>query len=152
MDNNSIFRQLRYIFKLQEADITHIFSLVETEVKKEQVTDWLRKDDDPDLVQLYDKDFAAFLNGFIILKRGKKDDKIPKAEKSLSNNLVLRKLKIALNLKNEDILEILQLADFKFGKSELAALFRNPEHKHYRKCKDQILRNFLVGLKLKLRG
>lgn len=151
MDNNSIFRQLRYIFKLQEQDILKIYELVETEVTKKQITDWLRKEDDPELVALYDKDFAAFLNGFIILKRGKKDGEIPKAESSLSNNLILRKLKIALELKSEDILSILQKADFKFGKSELAALFRSADHKHFRKCKDQILRNFLFGLKRKYR-
>lgn len=151
MDNNSIFRQLRYIFKLQEEDIVKMLSLVEVDISKETVTDWLRKEDDPKMLALYDKDFAAFLNALIILKRGKKNGEIPKAEKSLSNNLILRKLKIALNLKTEDILEILQLANFNFGKSELAALFRNPDHKHYRKCKDQVLRNFLMGLKLKIK-
>jgi uncharacterized protein YehS (DUF1456 family) len=62
------------------------------------------------------------------------------------------KLKIALNLKAEDVLEILELAEFRISKHELSAFFRKPGHKHYRECKDQILRNFLQGMQLKYRG
>jgi uncharacterized protein YehS (DUF1456 family) len=100
---------------------------------------------------LYDIDLAAFLNGFITQKRGKKDGDIAKPEKSLNNNIILRKLKIALNLKDEDILDLLNLADFKFSRHELSALFRKPEQEQFRACKDQVLRNFLMGLQLKHR-
>ena len=62
------------------------------------------------------------------------------------------KLKIALNLKSEDVLEILQLAEFQLSKHELSAFFRKPGHKHYRDCKDQVLRNFLKGLQMKYRN
>ncbi|WP_394348520.1 YehS family protein [Litoribacter populi] len=101
---------------------------------------------------LYDKDLSAFLNGLIIDKRGKKDGEQPKPEKNLNNNQVFRKLKIALELKDEHILEILMLADFRFSKHELSALFRKPTQSQYRDCKDQVLRNFLRGLQVKLRG
>ena len=67
------------------------------------------------------------------------------------NNIILRKLKIALDLKAEDLVDILQLADFRMSKSELSAFFRKPGHKHYRECKDQVLRNFLKGMQLKYR-
>jgi uncharacterized protein YehS (DUF1456 family) len=116
---------------------------------REQISDWLKKDEDPDFKPIYDIDLAAFLNGFIIAKRGKKDNITPKPEKSLNNNIILRKLKIALNLIDEDILAILELADFKFSRHELSALFRKPDQDQYRVCKDQILRNFLMGLQLK---
>ena len=110
---------------------------------------WLKKEEDEGFQAIYDKDLAAFLNGFIILKRGKREGELPNPEKSLNNNTIFRKLKIALSLKDEDILEILKLADFKFSKHELSALFRKPEQEQYRVCKDQVLRNFLTGLQVK---
>jgi uncharacterized protein YehS (DUF1456 family) len=66
--------------------------------------------------------------------------------------MIFMKLKIALSLKAEDVMAILELADFKISKHELSAFFRKPDHKHYRDCKDQILRNFLKGLQLKYRN
>ena len=65
--------------------------------------------------------------------------------------MIFMKLKIALNLKAEDVLEVLALADLRISKHELSAFFRKPDNKHYRECKDQILRNFLKGLQLKYR-
>ena len=67
------------------------------------------------------------------------------------NTIIFRKLRIALDLKDDDILEILALAPFAMSKPELSALFRKAGHKHYRACKDQILRNFLKGLQHKYR-
>jgi uncharacterized protein YehS (DUF1456 family) len=126
-----------------------IFALADTEVTREEISNWLKKDDDPDYKPLYDKDFAIFLTGFINLKRGKKEGEQAKPEKKLNNNIVFRKLKIALNLKDEDIIEILASVDFKLSKHELSAFFRNPTQNQYRPCKDQILRNFVHGLQVK---
>jgi len=94
---------------------------------------------------------AVFLNGFINLKRGKRDGPQPKPEERLNNNLIFQKLRIALNLRAEDIIDILQLVDFRLSKPELSAFFRKPDNKNYRKCKDQILRNFLLGVQSKFR-
>lgn len=152
MNNNDLLRRLRYTFELSDEEMMKIFALADRETSRAEVSNWLKKDDNPEQVSLYDREFATFLNGFINLKRGKKEGEQPKPEKSLSNNLILRKLKIALNLKDEDILQILDLANFRFSKSELSALFRNPDHKHFRMCKDQVLRNFIHGLQLKYRG
>lgn len=126
-----------------------IFALADTEVIRDEISNWLKKEDDPDYKPLYDKDFAVFLTGFINLKRGIKEGEQLKPEKKLNNNIVFRKLKIALNLKNEDIIEILTLVDFKISKHELSAFFRKPEQNQYRPCKDQILRNFVHGLQVK---
>ncbi len=92
-----------------------------------------------------------FLNGFINDMRGKKEGPPAVPEKRLTNNIVLVKLKIALNLQAEDILKILDLADVHISKHELSAFFRKPGNKHYRACKDQILRNFLKGLQRQYR-
>ena len=70
----------------------------------------------------------------------------------MTNNEILKKLRIALNLKDTDIIDILKLADFDISKSELSALFRSEDQRNYRECGDQILRRFLNGLIIRNRG
>lgn len=149
MNNNDILRRLRYTFDYDDSKIIAIFGLADLEVTREQISDWLKKDDDPAFKECEDIQFASFLNGLIIDRRGKKEGEQPKPEKQLNNNIVFRKLKIAFDLKAEDILELLSSTDINISKHELSAFFRKPGHKHYRVCKDQILRNFLKGVQLK---
>ncbi|MBS9524491.1 DUF1456 family protein [Litoribacter ruber] len=152
MNNNDILRSLRYTFDFNDDSMMALFAQGGYEATRSEVSDWMKKEDDESFLPLYDKELAAFLNGFIIEKRGKKDGEQPAPEKSLNNNQIFRKLKIALELKDEDILVILGLADFRFSKHELSALFRKPSQSQYRVCKDQVLRNFLRGLQIKMRG
>ncbi len=70
----------------------------------------------------------------------------------MTNNDIFKKLRVALMLRDDEIVEILKLVDFKISKSELGAFFRKEDHPNYMECKDQILRNFLNGLVLHLRG
>jgi hypothetical protein len=70
----------------------------------------------------------------------------------MSNNDILKKLRIALHLRNTDIIQILELVDFRITESELGAIFRNQDHENFKPCGDQILRNFLNGLIIHLRG
>lgn len=149
MTNNYILRRLRYTFKLNDQKMIELFSMGGLAVTREQTSAWLKKDDDPDYVRCTDQQMAYFLNGFIIEHRGPKGDEKPKAEYRLNNNIILRKLKIALNLIDQDIIDLLDLAEFSLSKSELTALFRKPDHQHFRECQDQLLRNFLQGLQMK---
>lgn len=151
MDNNYILRSLRYSFDFGDDKMMEIFGFGGKEVNRAELSNWLKREDDPEFKPIYDVDLAAFLNGLIILNRGQKDGQTPKPEKSLNNNQIFRKLKIALSFKDEDILERLALAGMNFGKHELSAIFRNPSQSQYRPCKDQVLRNFLKGLSLSLR-
>ncbi|MFT6868532.1 MAG: hypothetical protein ACJA08_003386 [Cyclobacteriaceae bacterium] len=151
MNNNDILRRIRYTFDFEDSKMIALFGLGQLEVSRAAISDWLKKDDNPDQKPLYDKDLAAFLNGLIIKKRGKKDGEQPINEKSLNNNIVFRKLKIALNLKDDEILDIMDKADLPISKHELSAIFRKPTQSQYRECKDQFLRNFLHGLQLKYR-
>lgn len=151
MQNNDILRRIRYTFDLNDDKMMKAFAEGGIAATRAQVSSWLKREEDEDFVSLYDKHLATFLNGFIILKRGKRDGPQPKAEKTLNNNLILRKIKIALKLKDEDILEILKLADFRLSKHELSAFFRKPGQSQYRLCLDQVLRRFLQGLQLKYR-
>jgi uncharacterized protein YehS (DUF1456 family) len=128
-----------------------LFGLANLEVTRGQVSDWLKREDDPAYKNCTDTQLAIFLNGLINDKRGKKEGPQPKPEKRLTNNIIFRKLRIALDLKADDVLEIMELANLRMSKHELSAFFRKPDHKHYRDCKDQILRNFLKGVQLKYR-
>jgi len=152
MTNNDILRSLRYTFDFHESKIVSLFKLADLTVSQDQISQWLKKDDDPDYQICSDNQLAIFLNGLIIEKRGKKEGPTPEPETRINNNIVFRKLKIALDLKDNDILDIIKLANFSISKHELCAFFRKKGHKNYRECKDQVLRYFLSGLQKKLRN
>jgi len=146
LTNNDVLRRIRYTFNFNDKKMMAIFESAGFPVTREQVSNWLKKDEDSDHVNCTDSQLAYFLNGFINEKRGKKDGPAHPIEKKLTNNVVLAKLKIALNLKAEDVIELLNSVDLRISKPELSAFFRKPEHKHYRQCKDQFLRNFLHAI------
>lgn len=125
-----------------------IFDNAGLTVDREKISQWLKKDEDADYVDCEDVELAAFLNGFIVFKRGAKEGATVENEKKLTNNIVFRKLKIALNLQSEALLALFERVELPISKHELSAFFRKPDHKNYRLCKDQILRNFLQGLQL----
>ena len=151
MNTNDILRRIRFVFDFNDSIMMKLMSTKEQKVTRSEISDYLKKDDDPAQKKLSDTQLAVFLNHLIEEKRGKREGEKPAIEKRLTNNMVFMKLKIALSLKAEDVLEILSLAGFKLGKHELSAFFRKPGHKHYRECKDQVLRNFLQGLQIKYR-
>ena len=152
MTNNDVLRRIRYTFNFNDSKMIDIFGLAGLEVTRAQISDWLKKEEDPEHQKLDDKQMAIFLNGLIVEKRGKKDGPQPEPETTLNNNIIFRKLKIALNLQAEDVLKLVNQADFRMSKHELSAFFRKPGHKHYRECKDQILRYFLKGVQTRYRS
>ncbi len=152
MTNNDILRRIRYIFDLNDTQMMTTFSLGGLEASRSSISDWLKPEDNPEFKAISDTQFAHFLNGLITLQRGPKPGAQPPIELELTNNLILRKLKIALNFEDSHILDCLALAKFPLGKHELSAFFRRPDHKNYRPCNNQIMRNFLTGLQLQRRG
>ena len=151
MTNNDILRRIRYTFDLKDSAMVEIFSLADFKATEDQVVGWLKKEDDSDFLKMTDTELAVFLNGFINFRRGKRDGQQPEPEKRLNNNRVFQKLRIALNLKADDILDILKLVDVHLSEHELSAFFRKPDSSNYRECKDQVLRNFLLGVQYQLR-
>jgi uncharacterized protein YehS (DUF1456 family) len=149
MTNNDILRRIRYTFDFSDTKMMAIFDLAGHQITRSQISDWLKRDDDPAYQECSDTELAIFLNGLINDKRGKKEGPQPEPEEQLTNNIIFMKLKIALNLKAEDVLEIMNLTDLRMSKHELSAFFRKAGHKNYRNCQDQILRNFLKGMQLK---
>lgn len=151
MTNNDVLRRMRYIFDLNDSKVIEVFDLAGVIVNRTEISQWLKKDEDPDFIKCKDVSLAAFLNGFIILKRGKKDDSEVINETKLSNNIILNKVKIALSLQSSDVLELLDTVDMPVSKHELSAFFRKAGHKNYRACNDQLLRRFLQSIQEKYR-
>jgi uncharacterized protein YehS (DUF1456 family) len=155
MNNNDVLRRVRYVFDFNDSKMMALFTLgnanIEQTISRAEISDWLKKEDDPTHKVCTDTMLATFLNGLIVDKRGARDGPALVPEKRITNNSVFTKLKIALNFKAEDVLEVLNSTGHTLSKHELSAFFRKPTHKHYRECKDQVLRNFLKGLQLKYR-
>ena len=171
MDNNDILIRLRYALDIKDTDMVEIFKIGGVKLTIEEVRKMLIKSKDSFNVEVEAQDeieeniictnsaLESFLNGFIIFKRGKKDQKPEQPEKPVLaiknnqnvNNIMLKKLKIALSLTSEDMLDIFNEAGINVTKGELSALFRKEGHKHYKECGDKYARNFLKGLAIKNR-
>lgn len=149
MTNNDILRRIRYLFNYSDTDVAELFKLADCDVEETEVKNWLKKEDDPELVEMEDRELATFLNGLINQKRGKREGNQPEPEEELSNNMILMKLKIALKLKSDDIIDLFALVDRKVSKPELSAFLRSADHNQYRPLMGQYLRNFLRALQLK---
>lgn len=149
MDNNDIFRRIRYTFDFDDYQMIELYKLAGHQVKRADVSNWLKKEDETTFEFLSDHDLAIFLNGLIIERRGKREGPQPVPEKVLNNNIILMKLKIALNLKSEDVQEMFKLINKKISAHELSAFLRNPKKPQYRPCNDQYLRNFLSAMQAK---
>lgn len=155
MINNDVLRSVRYMLDLGDGKVVEIARLADPEfaVDKDQVRAFLLKEDDPGYLACSDGVLAHFLDGLIIHRRGRDEGVPPRpVEKRISNNVVLKKLRVAFELKDVDMHQVFADAGFPLSKPELSALFRQPGHKNFRPCGDQLLRNFLKGLTLRVRG
>lgn len=152
MTNNDILKRLRYTFDYTDQQMIDIFEQADYLVTRSLVTDWLKNEEHADYKDIHDDQLATFLNGLINEKRGKREGTQPIPEKNLENNEILKKLKIALNLKTEDIVEVFKLAQKPISPHEVTAFLRNPKQSQYRPFLEQYLRNFLTGLQIKFRS
>ena len=155
MIKNDILRSSRYMLDLGDAKVVAIVQLADAgfPIAKEDVQAFLRKDDDPGYLECSDRVLAHFLDGLVVHLRGRNENLPPRpVEKRITNNLVLKKLRVAFELKDVDMHQVFANAGFPVSKPELSALFRQPDHHNYRACGDQMLRNFLKGLTLRVRG
>ncbi|WP_262176678.1 DUF1456 family protein [Saccharococcus sp. Marseille-Q5394] len=165
MNNNDILIRLRYALDFNNTEMVDIFKLGGVEVTKEDVLQLLTKSNDDETenveqMKCTNQMLDSFLNGLIIYKRGKQEPKpgqpqgpaVSAVTNESVNNLLLKKVKIALALTSEDMLEILEDAGVSISKSELSAVLRKEGHKNYKPCLDRYARNFLKGLALKYRA
>ena len=155
MINNDVLRSIRYMLDLSDAKVVEIARLVDPEfpLDKADIPALLKKDGEAGMVPCSDTLLAHFLDGLVVYFRGRDESQPPRpVEKRITNNLVLKKLRVAFQLKDVDMHEIFASAGFPLGKPEMTALFRQPGHANYRPAGDQILRNFLKGLTLRFRS
>ena len=158
MVNNDILRRVRYALNIKDRTMLDIFKYGENLITHEELLNLLKREGEEDFLKCSNKVLEAFLDGLIILKRGKQEPKDGKEytpvkiTKNNINNIILKKLKIALSLKSDDMLKIFKLAGLELSSSELSAVFRKEDHKNYRECGDKYIRNFLKGLTIYYRG
>ena len=154
MRNDDVIKSVRYMLDVNDVEIAKILKLADYEPARGEVAA-IFEPGDPETPNddCSHELMAHFLDGLIYYKRGKSDKHPPRPIKTpVTNNMVLKKMRVAFKLREEDIHKILKLADFSVSKPELNALFRAEDHRNYRECGDQILRYFLKGLTIHLRG
>jgi uncharacterized protein YehS (DUF1456 family) len=153
MTPNDILRRIRYALNLNDPTMLALFQHGGHAIDLAGLKDLLKKEDEKGCVVCTDAVLAAFLDGLIIHKRGKQEGGPGHAKRPalLTNNDILRKIRIALELKEDDMLAVLKLGEVGISGSELSAFFRKKDHKNYKECGDQFLRGFLKGLALRYR-
>jgi len=151
MLTNDILRRVRYALDLSDPKVRELFSLAGHAVTAEELEYIFKKEEEEGFIRCPDPLAHLFFEGLIIQRRGIKEGAAGTApapapvKRELTNNDVLWYLRIAMQLKDDDILDILKKAEVSFGKSELNALFRKKGTDNFRPCGDQFLRNFLAG-------
>lgn len=147
MTNNDILRRLRYALDLNDVQMGKVFKHCVSDLSVDQVSAWMRREDHADYEALTDPMLCRFLDGFIIEKRGlRPDGVVPEPLEFLSNNEILKKLRIALTLRDEDMIDVFKREGFVVTKAELGSFFRKEGQRNFAKCPEQVLRKFLQGL------
>lgn len=155
MINNDVLRSVRYMLDLSDGKLIEIIRLADPAcaIDKEALQGLLAKEGEPGFVECSDALLSRFLDGLVIHRRGRNERMGPRTqEQRLGNNAVLKKLRVAFELKDIDMHRAFAEVGYPISKPELNAFFRQAGHKNYRQCGDQVLRNFLKGLTLRLRG
>ena len=153
MENNDVLRSIRYMLNINEQKIVHIAGLADLNIPISEIHAFIKKEDEPGFQVCDDQFIAYFLDGLIYFKRGREEGRLrPAIELPVTNNTILKKLRVAFHLQEQDILELIEKGGYRIGRSELSALLRKNDHVNYRECGDQVLRYFLKGLTLRLRG
>ena len=147
MTHNDVLRSLRYLLNVGEATLVDIVRLGEHEVSHADIVAFLKKDDEEGYRECGHLVMAHFLNGLVTYKRGKDERRPPQpVEVPVTNNTILKRLRIAFELTESDVIALIDATGLSVSKGELSAFFRRPDHRNYRDCGDQFLRHFLRGL------
>ncbi len=147
MTNNDFLRSLRYLLNVGDGVLVDILALAACEVSKPDVVAFLKKEEEVGFKECPHKVMAHFLNGMVIYKRGPDPTRPPQPiEVPVTNNAVLKKVRVAFELKDSDIIDLIETTGLLITKTELGAFFRRPDHRNYRECGDQFLRNLFKGI------
>ena len=155
MKCNDILRRFRYALDIGNTTMIEIFRLSNYEIDVATLLNLLKKEGEPDYLDCSSTVLGRFLDGLIVFKRGGRstaEQLVSHSIAELTNNDVLKKIRIALELKEEEMIAIMKCAGVTISRSELSALFRGKGQKNYKVCGDQFLRSFLQGLTARFRG
>lgn len=151
MRTNDIFRKLVQSLSLTVEQVQAMFAASDIDLSEKDIANLLKTDYQPGFEAMPEYILIIFMNNLIDQKRGKKEDAQPEVvekHQKISNNDVLKKLRIAFNLHEQDVRDVLKLATIELTKSDLSALFRKPGHVHYKACDDGLVLDFIEGLGL----
>lgn len=165
MNNNDVLIRIRYALDIRNAEMVEIFNLGGMAITIEEIPKILTKPDDESpsdnesFMACTNTMLDAFLNGLITFKRGIQEPRPGQPERAplvitneeSVNNIILKKLRIALTLTSDDMRAVLEDAGISISKGELSAVLRNEDHRNYKVCGDRYVRNFLKGLAMKYR-
>jgi uncharacterized protein YehS (DUF1456 family) len=156
MINNDVLKRLRYALNITDLKVVEILRSVGYDISKPELESMFKTEGEEGYAECPDALMGRFLDALVTSRRGSRAGEAggaPRAARGprLSNNDILKRIRIALELKDEDMTGIMRLAGVAISKSGLSALFRKPGHSNYRPCGDQFLRNFLSGLTAKYR-
>ena len=145
INTNDILYRIKKSINLSMSDMQKAYELEDYKITKDRLEDILKKRQDKGFIIASYEELGVFLDGLISLKRGKTDRKSDE-NVELTNNLILKKLRVALQLKEAESEIIFGLADIELTKQQLASLFRKDGHKNFKICSDELLISFLDGL------
>lgn len=149
--NNRIFRKLIQSLRMDTPRIQQLLAASNIELSEKEVANLLKTDYEPGFEPLPDYVLELFLNNLIDEQRGKKVDVVVEPlnkHKKIGNNDVLKKLRVAFNLHEQDLRDLLKLVTIELTKSDLANLFRKAGHPNFKSCDDELLLDFIEGLGL----
>jgi uncharacterized protein YehS (DUF1456 family) len=145
--HNDVLRSVRYLLNVGDGVLADIVRLAGGEVSKADMTAFLKAEDEEGYRPCGDQLMAYFLNGLVIYKRGMDPSRPAQPlEVPVTNNTALKKLRVAFELKDSDIIALMEKSGLRVSKAELGAFFRRPDHRNYRECGDQFLRNLLKAM------
>lgn len=149
METNDLLRRLRYALALDDRKTARLIDLGGGDADHERVALWRSRDDEPYHQTCPDAAIGQLLAGLLIERRGPPPahltERAPPPDIT-TNNLILKQVRIALILKDEDVHRLIETGGGKLSRGEVNALFRKPGARNYRACGDQVLRWFLAGL------
>jgi uncharacterized protein YehS (DUF1456 family) len=147
MTHNDVLRSVRFLLNVTDAKLADIIRLGGGVATPADIAAFLKKEEEPGYVECGQPVMAHFLNGVVIYKRGKDESRPPPPiEIPVTNNTILKRLRVAFELKDSDITALIEKSGLRVTKAELGSFFRRPDHRNYRDCGDQFLRNLLKGL------
>ena len=147
MNNNDILRRLRHALNINDSKVAEIIGNTGGETSRSQVNRWSKREEDEGFEEFSEPMLRRFLDGLIIEKRGRRSDgPVAESEPLLTNNEILKKLRIALELRDDNLIAVFARAEFVVTKAELSSFFRKEGHRNYRPCPEQVLRKLIQGL------